>query len=231
MNTTSRHFVAEFVGTYALVFVGSGAILMADRTGGAGGLLAVAIAHGFVLAIMVSATMNVSGGHLNPAVTIAIMLSRRIPPRMAAVHVVAQLAGATLAALSLKWCMPSPLFMALRGGGQAISSDVTLWQAISLEAIATFFLVFVVFGTCVNAEAPRVGGFAIGLTIAADILAIGPLTGASMNPARSFGPALVTKVWEGQVVFWGGPLIGAFLAALIWDYVLLARPVSKKRDG
>jgi glycerol uptake facilitator-like aquaporin len=80
-------------------------------------------------------------------------------------------------------------------------------QAITLEAIATFFLVFVVFGTCVNPEAPKVGGFAVGLTIAADIIAIGPLTGASMNPARSFGPAVAAGVYEGQIVFWLGPLI------------------------
>ena len=94
-------------------------------------------------------------------------------------------------------------------------------QAIGLEAIATFFLVFVVFGTAVDPRAPKLGGMAIGLTIAADILAIGPLTGGSMNPARSFGPAVVSHVFEGQMVYWIGPLLGGIVAALLYDRLFL----------
>jgi MIP family channel proteins len=223
MNTSVRHFVAEFVGTFALVFIGSGAIIMASRTSSTAGLVTVGLAHGIILAVMVSATMNVSGGHLNPAVTVGVLLARRIGASLAAVNIVAQLAGAVAAGLALKGLMPAEAYAAVRGGGQTIAADVTLMQAISLEAIATFFLVFVVFGTAVNPEAPRLGGMAIGLTIAADIIAIGPLTGASMNPARSFGPAVATGVYEGQIVFWAGPLIGGILAALIWQFVLLKR--------
>jgi MIP family channel proteins len=226
MNTSVRHFVAEFVGTFALVFIGSGAILMASRTNSTAGLVTVALAHGIILAIMVSATMNVSGGHLNPAVTVGVLIARRITPPLAAVNIVAQLAGAVAAAYALRELMPADVFAAARGGGQSVASDVTTLQAISLEAIATFFLVFVVFGTAVNPEAPRLGGMAIGLTIAADIMAIGPLTGASMNPARSFGPAVATGVLEGQIVFWIGPLIGGIVAALIWQFVLLRRPAA-----
>jgi glycerol uptake facilitator-like aquaporin len=132
---------------------------------------------------------------------------------------VAQVVGGVVAALALKALVTPELFAAARGGGQWIASDVTMSHAIGLEAIATFFLVFVVFGTAVNPEGPKLGGMAIGLTIAADILAIGPLTGASMNPARSFGPALAVGNWEGQVVFWVGPIIGALLAALVWEFV------------
>jgi MIP family channel proteins len=225
MNSTARHFVAEFVGTFALVFVGSGSIIAAARFGPAspGTLLSIALAHGLILALMVSATMNVSGGHLNPAVTVAVLVARRITASMAGVHIIAQLLGAVVGAMALKGLMPPEVFVAVKGGSQGIALDVTLAQAVSLEAIATFFLVFVVFGTAVDPEAPKIGGLAIGLTIAADILVIGPLTGGSMNPARSFGPALIAKAWEGQIAYWIGPLLGAIVAAFIWDRILLNR--------
>jgi aquaporin Z len=216
-----KHFIAEFIGTFALVFVGGGAIMMAQHTGNPAGLLQVALAHGLILALMVSATMNVSGGQLNPALTIGLLLGRRITPTVAGVHILAQLMGALAAAWALKMTMPTAVFAATQGGGQSIALDVTMTQAIVLEAIATFFLMFVVYGTAVYVNAPRIGGLAIGLTIAADILAIGPLTGASMNPARSLGPAMASGVLAGQVVYWVGPILGAIAAALVWEYGLL----------
>jgi MIP family channel proteins len=215
-----KHFLAEFVGTFALVFVGGAAIMMTEYTGDAG-LLQVALAHGLILALMVSATMNVSGGHLNPALTTALLVVRRITPTVAGVHILAQLIGALAAAWALKMTMPTAVFVATQGGGQSIALDVTMTQAIVLEAIATFFLMFVIYGTAVHVNAPRIGGLAIGLTIAADILAIGPLTGASMNPARSLGPAVASGVLAGQVVYWIGPMIGAIAAAMFWEYGIL----------
>lgn len=216
-----KHFIAEFIGTFALVFVGGGAIMMAQHTGNTAGLLQVALAHGLILALMVSATMNVSGGHLNPAVTTGLLVARRITPTIAGVHILAQLIGALAAAWALKMTMPAGVFAATQGGGQAIALDVTMTQAIVLEAIATFFLMFVIYGTAVHVNAPRIGGLAIGLTIAADILAIGPLTGASMNPARSFGPAMASGVLAGQVVYWVGPILGAVAAAMVWEFGML----------
>jgi MIP family channel proteins len=216
-----KHFIAEFIGTFALVFVGGGAIMMAQHTGNPAGLLQIALAHGLILALMVSATMNVSGGHLNPAVTTALLVAKRITPTVAGVHILAQLIGALAAAWALKMTMPTGVFLATQGGGQSIALDVTMTQAIALEAIATFFLMFVIYGTAVYVNAPRIGGLAIGLTIGADILAIGPLTGASMNPARSFGPAMASGVLAGQVVYWIGPIVGAIVAALVWEYGLL----------
>lgn len=217
-----RNFIAEFVGTFALVFIGGGAIMMASHTGNPAGLLQIALAHGLILALMVSATMNVSGGQLNPALTIGLLVARRITPTVAGVHIVAQLLGAVVAALALKWAMPSAVFLATQGGGQSVSIDVSTVQAVVLEAIATFFLMFVVYGTAVNSDAPKIGGLAIGLTIAADILAIGPLTGASMNPARSFGPAIVTGNYVGHVtVYWVGPILGAIAAAMLWEFGIL----------
>ena len=218
-----RNFIAEFVGTFALVFIGGGAIMMASHTGNPAGLLQIALAHGLILALMVSATMNVSGGQLNPALTIGLLVARRITPTVAGVHIVAQLLGAVVAAFALKWAMPSAVFAATQGGGQSVALDITAAQAIGLEAIATFFLMFVVYGTAVNSDAPKIGGLAIGLTIAADILAIGPFTGGSMNPARSFGPAVASGIFEGQAVYWIGPLVGAVAASLLYDTLFIRR--------
>jgi aquaporin Z len=220
MRDILRHFVSEFVGTFALVFVGGGAIMMAPN--GGGGLVTVALAHGFILSIMITALMRISG-HFNPAVTAGFLVTRRIEPVLAGVYIVAQLLGAMAAAYALKLTMPALLFDAARGGGQSISIDITAAQAFFLEAIATFFLVFVVFGTAVDPQAPKVGGFAIGLTVMVDILAIGPLTGGSMNPARSFGPAVATGIYEGQIVYWTGPIVGGLVAAAIYDALFLRR--------
>jgi glycerol uptake facilitator-like aquaporin len=104
-------------------------------------------------------------------------------------------------------------------------------QAIGLEAIATFFLVFVVFGTAVDPRGPKVGGFAIGLTVTAGILGIGPLTGGSMNPARSFGPAIVTQIFEAQTAYWIGPLLGGIAAALLYDRLFLPREPEPADHG
>jgi aquaporin Z len=156
-------------------------------------------------------------------VTAGFLVTRRIEPVLAGVYIVAQLLGAMAAAYALKLTMPALLFDAARGGGQSISIDITAAQAFFLEAIATFFLVFVVFGTAVDPQAPKVGGFAIGLTVMADILAIGPLTGGSMNPARSFGPAVATGIYEGQIVYWTGPIVGGLVAAMIYDALFLRR--------
>jgi MIP family channel proteins len=221
MKETWRHFVAEFVGTFALVFIGSGAI-MSGAIPGFGGLINIAMAHGLILALLVTATMNVSG-HLNPAVTAGFLVTKRIDPLMAVVHWVAQFTGAIIAAYALKLLFPSEVQSITRLGGQSIASNVTLFQAVILEAIATFFLVFVVFGTAVDSRAPKVGGFAIGLTLAAAILAIGPLTGASLNPARSFGPAVVTGIFEGQTAYWVGPLVGGVVAAILYDRLFIGR--------
>ena len=222
MRDAVRHFVAEFVGIFAVVFVASGSIMMAQHTKSASPLLIAATAHGLILAIMVTATMRISG-HLNPAVTIGFLVTRRIEPLMAAIYICAQVLGAIAAAYALKATVPADLFAATRGGGQSIALDVSALQAFFLEGIATFFLLFVVFGTAVDPNAPKVGGFAIGLTIAADILAIGPLTGASMNPARSMGPAVASGVFEGQVVYWSGPIAGAIIGALVYDMLFLRR--------
>ena len=216
MKDSWRHFIAEFIGTFALVFIGSGAIIRG------GSVVEVALAHGIILAVMVTALMRISG-HFNPAVTLTFMTVRRIEPVMGVVYIIAQIMGATVAAYALKGIFPHDAVAATRVGGQMVAGSISFGGAVVLEMIATFFLVWVIFGTAVDPDAPRVGGFAIGLTIAADIMAIGPLTGASMNPARSLGPAIASGVFEAQAVYWIGPIVGAIIAGVLYDRVFLRR--------
>lgn len=230
MRDAWRHFAAEFIGTFALVFVGGAAIITAPAVSPNNAIINIAFAHGLILALMVTATMRVSG-HLNPAVTAGFLVTGRIEAIMAVVYWIAQILGAIIAAYALKGLFPESAVTVARVGGQSISSDVSLLQAIILEAIATFFLVFVVFGTAVDPKAPRVGGFAIGLTVTAGILAIGPLTGGSMNPARSFGPAVASGIFEGQTAYWVGPLLGGILAALLYDRLFLPREPESPIHG
>jgi len=222
MRDSLRHFAAEFVGTFALVFVGSGAIISAQAARMDAALVAIALAHGIILAVMVSATMRISG-HFNPAVTIGFLAARRIEPVMAGVYMAAQIIGAIAAAYALQGLLPAMLTEPSRVGGQSIASEISTAQAIGLEAIATFFLTFVIFGTAVDPKAPRIGGLAIGFTLTAAIFAIGPFTGGSLNPARSLGPAVVSGVFEGQAVYWIGPIVGALVAAVMYEWLFIRR--------
>src|SRR5205085_12137413 len=164
-------------------FVGGAAIMSSTDAAPGVQLVTAALAHGLILALMVTATMRISG-HLNPAVTIGFLVARRIEPVMAGVYIVAQILGGMVGAWALKLTFPALLFDAVHGGGQSISIDITGAQAFSLEAIATFFLVFVIFGTAVDPNAPKLGGFAIGLMVCADIHAIRRTTGVSMHHSR-----------------------------------------------
>lgn len=220
MRDSLRHFAAELIGTFALVFVGGAAIIGTAISGSQAGLLEIAFAHGLILAVMVTSLMRISG-HFNPAVTIGFLAVRRIEPMMAGVYLVAQLLGAMLAAYALKAVFPEPVFTAARGGGQFISLDITGTQAFIAEMIVTFLLVLVVFGTAVDPKAPRVGGLAIGFTVTAGILSVGPLTGGSFNPARSFGPAVASGVYEGQLIYWTAPILGGIIAALLYEYLFM----------
>jgi MIP family channel proteins len=229
MKDAWRHFAAEFVGVFALTFIGGGAIIASKSTAGVG-LLDVAFAHGIALAVMVSATMRISG-HINPAVTIGFLVTRRIEPMMAGVYICGQLLGAVFAVLALKALVPPDQFLAVHGTIQEIAPNVSTAQAVGLEAICTFFLTFVVFGTAVDPRAPKIGGLAVGLVITMGILAIGPLTGGSMNPARSFGPAFVTGNYYGQFVYVVGPLLGSVVAALLYENVLMHHPREPADHG
>ena len=228
MRDSLRHFVAELVGTFAIVFVAGAAYIVAQ--GGAGSLGTVAAAHGLIYAVMVTAAMRISG-HFNPAVTLGFLATRRIQPLMAAVYVVAQLVGAMAAAYLHRALIPSDVYAAANGGAVTIASTVSGPQAFGLEAVATFLLVFAVFGTAVDPQAPKIGGFAIGLAATADVLAIGPMSGAALNPARAFGPAVAFGQWQGQLIFWAGPIVGGVLAALLYDMLFLPRAAEVPGSG
>jgi MIP family channel proteins len=230
MRDAYRHFLAEFVGTFALVFVGGGAIIQSAARNSPSGLVEVALAHGLILALMVSALMRISG-HFNPAVTVAFLVTRRIEAMMAGLYIVAQILGAMVAAYALKTLLPGDAAMAARLGGQSVALGVTFGQAVALEAIGTFFLVWVIWGTAVDPQAPKIGGLAIGLTLSAVIFAIGPYTGASINPARSLGPAVASGMFDGQAVYWTGPFIGAIAAALLYEAFMLKHPVEPVDHG
>jgi MIP family channel proteins len=223
MSSLLRRSVAEALGTFALVFIGVGSMASSYYPDAKYGVLGVAIAHATVLSVMITATMAVSGGHLNPAVTIGLLTARRTNLRTACAYVPAQLVGAVLGAALVRMVYPRSVTNAIVLGTPALAASVQIPQAILVEAILTFFLVSAVFGTCVNAEAPKVGGFGVGLVLLFGILVGGPLTGAALNPARAFGPALVSGQWVAQIVYWVGPILGGLAAALLWEYVLLPK--------
>jgi MIP family channel proteins len=220
MEDLTRPIAAEFIGTFGLVFIGGATIMNGAVAHANVPLIDVAIAHGLIFGLLVTATMRISG-HLNPAVTIGMAAARRITPGAAIVYIVSQCAGAVAAALALKLVFPPEAAALSRLGGQWVAGNVSTLNAIVVEALATFFLVFAFFGTVVDPKGPKVGGFAVGLAVCADILAIGPLTGASMNPARSLGPALVSARFEGHLIYWIGPIIGGVVAALVYDRLFL----------
>jgi aquaporin TIP len=217
-----RRSAAEFVGTFALIFVGAGAVLAAGPQAGAGNL-EVAFAHGLVIAVMVSALAHISGGHFNPAVTLGFLLTRRLSIVLGLVYWVVQLGGAVLAALLLKWIFPSNQEAAL--GAPALGPGIETGAGLVVEAVLTFFLVWVVFATMADPRGSytAIAGLAVGFVIAFDTLMGGPLTGAMMNPARAFGPQLVGNVWDDFWLWYVGPLAGGAIAALLYDEVYLRR--------
>jgi len=230
MRDSWRHFVAELVGMFGFVFVGGASIMLAKDSGSPAGLLEIALAHGLMMAILVSSLMRISG-HFNPAVTIGFLVTQRIEPIMAAVYIIAQIMGSIIAAYFLKWTFPFTLFDVTHGGGQSLALQVSGAQGFALEAVATFFLVLVVFGTIVDPRAPRIGGLGVGFVIAADILAIGPLTGGSMNPARSFGPAVASGFFEAQLLYLTAPIVGGVAAALLYEHLFIRRDVEPVDHG
>ncbi|MFN8652378.1 MAG: aquaporin [Gemmatimonadales bacterium] len=223
MTSLPRRATAEALGTFGLVFFGCGAVVVNSIPGAGYGLLGIALAHAIVLSVMISATMNISGGHLNPAVTIGLWSVKRVDTATAGVYVVAQLAGGVLAAFILQNILPAGMGKIGTLGTPSLANGFTLPGAIAFEAILTFFLVSAVFGTAVSSEAPKIGGFGIGLVLLFDILVGGTLTGAAMNPARAFAPALVSGTWYAQPVWWIGPIVGGILAAQLWERVLLKK--------
>jgi len=216
----AREFSAEFLGTFALTFI-SGAALMQTRNADAGaGLLEVALAHGLILFLMTSAFQRI-GANFNPAISLGLLVTGRVTPQQAGTFIVGQLAGALAATFALKASFPSALWDAARGTRQLVSLDVTTAQAFSLEAMATAIVMFAYMGTISDTRGPKIGGLAVGMAAAVGFIAIGPLTGASMNPARTIGPMLATRAFEGLALYIAAPIVGAIVAAVAYRYLIL----------
>lgn len=214
-----RRWLAELIGTFTLVFAGVGAIVS-----GQAGLVGVALAHGLAIAVMVSALGRFSGGHFNPAVSLGLLGFSAKGLKRFILYLSAQLLGATAASLAVTHFYAPELWQAAYLGAPMLNG-ISVWQGFWIEALLTFFLVMVVYGTAVDvdSDSPKIGGLFIGLAITVGILAAGPLTGGAMNPARAFGPALAGwglgasyQPWLHHAVYWFGPMFGALAARLIW---------------
>jgi MIP family channel proteins len=223
----TQKLLAEFIGTFTLIFIGVGSICADQYLHNSGqggvGLLGIAVAHGLAIGIMVTAVGHVSGGHFNPAVTIGFWVTKRLGTLQTLFYWIAQLLGACAAAYLLIAIVPETVWRPVGLGTPALASDFTRLHGMLLEFVMTFFLVFVVFATAVDAKGAfnKVAGFGIGLTITMDILFGGPFTGAAMNPARAFGPALAGHYWTNHGVYWVGPLLGGVVAGVIYDRIFL----------
>jgi MIP family channel proteins len=210
-----KRAVIEFIGPFALCFMGIGAIILTGDT------IAIAFAHGLAIGLCVMAAGHVSGGHFNPAITIAMIATKRISPNEGIVYIISQLLGATAATILIALAIPSSLREGAHLGIPAVGANFSAGNALIAEIVATFFLVFVVFGVAVDQRSAKaVSGLAIGLTITMDILGIGSISGAAMNPARWFGPALIDTNLSDFWVWIVGPVVGALLAAFLSSNVL-----------
>lgn len=212
--------ICELIGTFALTFIGAGSIMMG------GDLTTVALAHGVVLAVVVTATMNISGGHINPAVTIAMMVVKKIDNDAGMKYIAAQLIGAIVAGFALSQLLDGTTMVAAGHGmgTPAPNEGIDLMGVVAIEAILTFLLMFAIWGTAVDPRAPAIGGWGIGMIVAVDIMMGGGITGAAMNPARWMGTWLFTDMADMShlLMYWAGPLIGALSCSLLYNNYIMA---------
>ncbi|TMC77093.1 MAG: aquaporin [Chloroflexi bacterium] len=215
-----RALLAEVAGTFLFFFVGAGAILAG------GDIVAIALAHGLGLSVAVSSFGALSGGHFNPAVTFGLAVAGKHPWSRVATYWLSQAVGGLAAGFALRYAFefdPSALSRT-HVGTPGLGPNVTDLAGIIVEAILTILLLWAVFGTAVSPLAPRIGGFGIGLMVAADILAGGPITGAAMNPARWLGTAVPAGFYDHWFVYFIGPLLGAAIAGLSYRFVFAPPP-------
>ncbi|XP_047493096.1 aquaporin AQPAe.a-like [Penaeus chinensis] len=217
-----KAFLAEFLGTMFLVFIGCGSCIGSWSEGYAPSVVQISLAFGVTVASIAQAVGHVSGCHINPAVTCAMLVARHVSVVRALIYIVCQCLGAIVGAAILKGVTPSDIQGSL--GMTLRNEKIDTAQALGIELLITFVLVITVFGACderrndVKGSAP----LAIGLSITTCHLFAVPITGSSMNPARSFGPAVISGLWQDHWVYWAGPILGGLAAALIYSYVFRA---------
>jgi len=209
-----RNYVAELIGTFGLVFCGTGAIIINQQYGGAITHPGIAITFGLIVMSMIYSLGGISGAHLNPAVSIAFTLASRFPASRLPGYIISQVTGALLASFALKWLFPaSQLLGATLPSGAASQSFV-------MELILTFFLMLVIINVAIGSkEQGMFAGVAIGATVALEAMFAGPVCGASMNPARSLAPALASGHLESLWIYLIAPVVGAALAIPVWKYL------------
>ncbi|KAL8218182.1 hypothetical protein R6Q57_021555 [Mikania cordata] len=221
---TLKAGLSEFISTLIFVFAGEGSgmaysKLTYDAPNTPSGLVAAALAHAFALIVAVSISANISGGHVNPAVTFATFVGGNISFLTAIVYWVGQLVGSVVACLLLQYATGG-----METAAFGLSTDVTIGNALVMEMVTTFGLVYTVYATAVDPKKGNIGiiaPLAIGLIVGANILVGGAFDGASMNPAVCFGPAVVSGTWTHHWVYWVGPFFGAAIAALIYDNIFI----------
>jgi glycerol uptake facilitator protein len=216
-----KKYLAELLGTFALIFIGSGSVCAnyyLVKNGSPGfGLLGIAIAFGFVVVAVAYSLGYISGAHINPAVTVSMITTRRIKAGVGGMYIVSQIAGATLGGYLLKLLFPEALASVFLGTC-ALGSGVTVTQAIVMEAVITFLLVFVVYATVVDKRStPALAGLAIGFVVLFGVMVGGAISGGSMNPARVFGPAMASGHFANHYVWWIGPIVGGITAGFTYD--------------
>ena len=234
-----RNWFAEAIATYALVFFGPLAIILSVVAFGDGlsieSIIMIALAHGAAVGLMVYAFGHISGAHINPAVTIPMMITKKISVADGIGYIIFQLIGAVVAAFSLKAILPeigAKVNFGTQGGPSELLNN-SVMAGITVEIILTFFLVTVIFLTAVHKKAPAgIHGISIGGMVFLLHLVGVPLTGASMNPARTFGPAVVSGFWELHWLYWVAPIIGGIIAGVIMNYIFVnnAEPETKRRS-
>lgn len=213
----SKKLLAEAIGTFALILIGAGAVCTDAFTGGKIGVTGIAFAHGLTILVMVYAFGYISGTHINPAVSLGLFISKKLSALEFAAYVAAQLVGAGIAGFLLAQIYPNFVHAAPYLGLCTFGGTITPLMAIVIEAVLTFFLVTTVLNVAVDDRGLKPPmGIAIGLTVTAAIFLGGPLTGAALNPARAFGPALAAGNWGNHYVYWVGPLLGSLVAASLY---------------
>lgn len=225
-------YLAEGIGTFGLVFAGCGAIMIDQTSGGQVTHVGVSLVFGLIITVMIYSLGHISGAHFNPAVTLGFVLARHFPLRRLAGYWLAQLLGASLAAECLRLLFGNVAHL----GATLPAGSGGAWQSFGLEALLTFFLMFVIMAMATDTRAVgQAAALAIGATVGLEALFAGPISGASMNPARSLGPALLSWTWTDQWVYLVAPLAGALLGALAYRALRLASqiplPTAEASEG